>query len=148
MAQQVGLEYVPLPVRDAGEIESALRSLTPVREHVLLVNIDELMFANFVSTAALARTLRLPSGSEHQAYVQAGGLFSYGPDQKAMWLRAVQMADQVLRGQPVGEIAIRAADAHHPHAQSNDRRRHGSGAAPRAAAEGGRGDRVSAAVER
>jgi len=104
MAQQVGLEYVPLPVRDAGEIETALRALTPVREHVLLVNIDELMFANFVSTAALARTLRLPSGSQHQAYVQAGGLFSYGPDLKAMWLRAVQMADQVLRGQPVGEI--------------------------------------------
>jgi putative ABC transport system substrate-binding protein len=104
MAQQVGLEYVPLPVRDAGEIETALRSLPPVREHVLLVNIRELMFANFVSTAALARTLRLPSGSQHQAYVQAGGLFSYGPDLKAMWLRAVQMADQVLRGQPVGEI--------------------------------------------
>ena len=104
VAQQVGLEYVPLPVRDAAEIEAALRSLTPVREHVLLVNIDGLMFANYASTATLARTLRLPSGSQHQAYVQAGGLFSYGPDLKAMWLRAVQMADQVLRGQPVGEI--------------------------------------------
>ncbi len=104
VAQPVGLEYVPLPVRDAAEIEAALRSLTPVREHVLLVNIDGLMFANYASTATLARTLRLPSGSQHQAYVQAGGLFSYGPDLKAMWLRAVQMADQVLRGQPVGEI--------------------------------------------
>jgi putative tryptophan/tyrosine transport system substrate-binding protein len=104
MAQQVGLQYVPLPVRDADEIEPALRSLTPVHEHVLLVNIDELMFANYGSTAALARTLRLPSGSQHQAYVQAGGLFGYGPDLKAMWLRAVQMADQVLRGQPVGEM--------------------------------------------
>lgn len=104
LAQQVGLEYVPLPVREAAEIEPALRSLTPVREHVLLVNIDELMFTHYGSTAALARTLRLPSGSQHQGYVQAGGLFSYGPDTTAMWLRAVQMADQVLRGQPVGEI--------------------------------------------
>jgi putative ABC transport system substrate-binding protein len=104
VAQPVGLEYVPLPVRDAAEIEAALRSLTPVREHVLLINIDGLMFANYASTATLARTLRLSSGSQHQAYVQAGGLFSYGPDLKAMWLRAVQMADQVLRGQPVGEI--------------------------------------------
>jgi putative ABC transport system substrate-binding protein len=72
-----------------------------VREHVLLVNIDELMFAKCASTATLARTLRLP---QHQAYVQAGGLFSYGPDLKAMWLRALQMADQARRGQPVGEI--------------------------------------------
>lgn len=104
MAQQVGLEYLPLPVRDAGEIEAALRSLTPAREHVLGVSIDTLMFTNFASTAALARTLRLSSFSQHQSYVQAGGLFSYGPDYKAMWQRAVQMADQVLRGQPVGEI--------------------------------------------
>lgn len=104
MAQQVGLEYLPLPVRDAGEIEPALRALTPVREHVLLVNADELMFANYASTAALARALRLPSGSQHQDYVRSGGLFSYGPDMDAMWLRAVQMADQVLRGKPAGEI--------------------------------------------
>jgi putative tryptophan/tyrosine transport system substrate-binding protein len=104
LAQRVGLEYLPLPVREAGEIEAALRRLTPVHEHVLLVNIDALMFVNYASIATLARTLRLPSGSMHQFYVQAGGLFSYGPDLAAMWLRAVQMADQVLRGQPVGEI--------------------------------------------
>ena len=48
--------------------------------------------------------LRLPSGSQHQAHAQAGGLCSYGLDLRAMWHRAVQMADQVLRGHPVGEI--------------------------------------------
>jgi len=104
MAQQVGLEYLPLPVRDAGEIEAALRALTPVREHVLLVGPDNLMFVNYASIASLARTLRLPSGSQHQAYVQAGGLFAYGADLTAIWLRTMQKADQVLRGQPVGEI--------------------------------------------
>jgi putative ABC transport system substrate-binding protein len=104
IAQQVGLEYLPLPVRDAGEIETALRSLTPVHEHVLLVNIDEMMFTHYGSTAASARTLRLRSGSQHQSYVRSGGLFSYGPDLAAMWQRAVQMTDQVLRGRPVGEI--------------------------------------------
>jgi len=104
MAQQVGLEYLPLPVRDAGEIEAALRPLTPVREHVLLVIPDTLMFPNFASIAALARTLRLPSGSQRLGYERAGGLFCHGPDPTAMWLRAVQMTDQVLRGQPVGEM--------------------------------------------
>lgn len=104
MAQQVGLEYLPLPVRNAGEIEAALRSLTPVREHVLLVNVDFLMFVNYPSIAAQARTLRLPSGSQHQGYVQAGGLFAYGTDLTAVWLRTVQKADEVLRGKPVGEI--------------------------------------------
>jgi putative tryptophan/tyrosine transport system substrate-binding protein len=104
IAQQVGLEYLPLPVRDVGEIEAALRSLTPVREHVLLLNVDTLIYPNFATIAALARTLRLPSGSQAHEYAKAGGLFSYGPEFSAMRLRAVQMVDQVLRGQPVGEI--------------------------------------------
>jgi len=104
IARQVDLEYLPLPVRDAGEIEYAWRSLTPVREHVLLVSTDEMMFTHYGSTAARARTLRLPSGSQHQAYVHSGGLFGYGLDLAAMWRRAVQMADQVLRGQTVGKI--------------------------------------------
>ena len=105
MAQQVNLEYLPLPVRDAGEIDAALRSLTPVREFVLGVSADELMFSNFGTTAALALTLRLPSFSQHQWYARVfGGLFSYGPDLDAMWQRAVQMAAEVLRGQPVGEM--------------------------------------------
>jgi putative ABC transport system substrate-binding protein len=104
MAQQAGLEYLPLPVRNAGEIEAALRSLTPVREHALLVNVDTLVYVNFASIAAQARALRLPSGSQAQHYVESGGLFAYGTDVTAVWLRTVQKADQVLRGQPVGEI--------------------------------------------
>jgi len=75
-----------------------------VREHVLLVNDDLLTFPNFASIAALARTLRLPSGSQHSDYVLAGSLFSYGADNMAVWLRTVQKADEVLRGKPVGEI--------------------------------------------
>jgi putative tryptophan/tyrosine transport system substrate-binding protein len=106
MAQQLGMEYLPLPMRDGGEIEAALRSLTPVREHVLLLNTDMLLYPNFGTIAALARTLRLPSGAQHQQYVHEGGLFSYGYDPKAIHLRSVQMGDQVLRGQPVGEIPI------------------------------------------
>jgi putative tryptophan/tyrosine transport system substrate-binding protein len=103
-AQQLGFEFLPLPMRDAGEIEAAVRSLTPVSEHVLLLNTD--MYPNFATIAALARTLRLPSGAQHLQYVQQGGLFSYGYDPVAIGLRSVQMVDQVLRGQPVGEIPI------------------------------------------
>ena len=72
---------------------------------MLGLNGDELMYANFATTAALARTLRLPSFSQHQMYARVfGGLFSYGPDMDAMWQRAVGMAAEVLRGQPVGEM--------------------------------------------
>lgn len=101
---QLGFERVPLPVHEASGIEAALRSLTPAREHVLEVSPGSLMFAHHRSTATLARTLRLPAFSQLPQFAKAGGLFSYGPDGEAMWRRAVQMADQVLRGQPVGDI--------------------------------------------
>jgi len=41
---------------------------------------------------------------QSQPDARLGGLFSYGPDQDAMWLRAVGMAAEVMRGKPVGEI--------------------------------------------
>ena len=37
-------------------------------------------------------------------YARLGGLFSYGPDLDAMWLRAVGMAAEAMRGKPVGKI--------------------------------------------
>jgi putative tryptophan/tyrosine transport system substrate-binding protein len=93
-------------VRDLGEVEAALRSLTPVRERGRLINSDDLTFPSFAAIAAPARALRLPSGAHRPSYARACSLLGYGPDLDATWLRAVQTADQVRCGQPVGEIAF------------------------------------------
>ena len=48
---------------------------------------------------------RFPAWLAAPGLVQAQNgpsLFSYGPDLTAMWQRALQTADQVLRGRPVG----------------------------------------------
>ena len=106
LARQVNAEYLPLPVRDASEIEAAIASLTPVSDHFLLLNFDPVVAPQYARIAAIARAARLPSASQGLTYAQEGGLMSYGPDLSGYGRRAVQLADKVLRGARPGDIPI------------------------------------------
>jgi putative tryptophan/tyrosine transport system substrate-binding protein len=106
LARQVDAEYVPVPVRDVGQIEALVASLQPVSDHVLLVNLDSILFPNFQRIAAAARAAKLASGSQGLAYARQGGLMSYGIDLDAYRERALALTDKVLRGAPPGDIPI------------------------------------------
>jgi putative ABC transport system substrate-binding protein len=106
LARQLGAEYLPVPVHDAGEIEALVAALRPASDHVLLVNLDSLLGPNFQRIAAAARAAKLASGSQGLAYARQGGLMSYGIDLEAYRQRALALADKVLRGTPPGEIPI------------------------------------------
>jgi len=106
LARQLGAEYLPVPVREAGEIEALVAALRPTSDHVLLVNLDSLLGPNFQRIAAAARAAKLASGSQGLAYARLGGLMSYGIDTDAFRQRALALADKVLRGTPPGDIPI------------------------------------------
>jgi putative ABC transport system substrate-binding protein len=106
LARQLGAEYLPLAVRDAGEIETLVASLQPASDHVLLVNLDSVLGPNFQRIATAARAAKLPSGSQGLLYARQGGLMSYGIDTDAHRQRALALADKVLRGTPPGDIPI------------------------------------------
>lgn len=106
LARQVDAEYLPLQVRDAGEIEGLVAALRPAADHVLLVNFDPGLGPQYPRIAALARAAKLPSASQSLDYARLGGLMGYGPDLASHLRRAVQLADKVLRGTPPGDIAI------------------------------------------
>jgi putative tryptophan/tyrosine transport system substrate-binding protein len=101
-----GIEIVPHLVRDADDIARAVRAMTPVHEHVLVVGFDALLLQHAVRLAALARETGLPSVSLAVAWAADGGLLSYGPEWRDNFRRAAQLADKVLRGEKVGDIAI------------------------------------------
>lgn len=106
LARQVDAEYLPVPVRDRGEIETLVASLQPVSDHVLLVNLDAVLGPNFPRIAAAARAAKLASGSQGLIYARQGGLMSYGIDIDTYRERALALADKVLRGTPPGDIPI------------------------------------------
>lgn len=106
LARQLDAEYVPVPVRDVGQIEALVASLQPVSDHVLLVNLDSVLGPHFPRLAAAARAAKLASASQGLLYARQGGLMSYGIDLEAYRQRALALADKVLRGTPPGEIPI------------------------------------------
>ena len=59
--------------------------------------------------AAFARSHRLPSMFGWREYCDAGGLASYGANQRATYFRLAQYADRLLRGEKPGSLPIQRA---------------------------------------
>jgi putative ABC transport system substrate-binding protein len=56
--------------------------------------------------AEFARTQRLPSIFGWREYCEAGGLMSYGANQRATYVRLATYADRLLRGGKPAELPI------------------------------------------
>jgi putative tryptophan/tyrosine transport system substrate-binding protein len=50
--------------------------------------------------------LRLPTAFSGREFVEAGGLMSYGPNYRALFLRAADYVDKILRGTKPGDIPV------------------------------------------
>jgi ABC-type uncharacterized transport system substrate-binding protein len=49
---------------------------------------------------------RLPGAYEFRAFVEAGGLMSYGPSQKGLYRRGAYYVDRILKGAKPGELPV------------------------------------------
>jgi len=56
--------------------------------------------------AAAALKHRMPTAFGLDAFVDAGGLVSYGPDIDDIWRRAAGFVDKILRGATPGDLPI------------------------------------------
>ncbi len=55
---------------------------------------------------ALAARHRLPATFWERSYVEAGGLMSYGPDEKAIFRQLANYVDRILKGAKPGDLPI------------------------------------------
>jgi putative ABC transport system substrate-binding protein len=101
-----GFEMAYFPVRDALDMEKAVRSMTPAGDYVLLTTQDALIAQHLARIADLALAARLPSVSSNPSWSRLGGLLTYGPDLRENVIRAAQLADQILRGAKPAEMPI------------------------------------------
>ena len=56
--------------------------------------------------AELAIRYRMPSIFGNRAYVEAGGLISYGPDINDIWRRAASYVDKILKGAKPADLPV------------------------------------------
>jgi len=105
MSSALGFEVVPLEIRRAEDIVPAFEGLKE-RADALYVVVDPLLNTNRIRINTLAVGARLPTMHALREYVESGGLMSYGPNLPALFRRAADLVDKILRGAKPGDIPV------------------------------------------
>jgi putative ABC transport system substrate-binding protein len=105
-AQALGI--VPLYVSFAGanELDSALGLVGDAHADALLVFPDALTMVHRAKIAQFAIAHRLPSMFGWSEYCDAGGLLSYGANQRATYFSLATYADRILRGESPAALPV------------------------------------------
>jgi putative ABC transport system substrate-binding protein len=104
-ARMLGLEVVPLEIRQAEDIEPAFERLKGDAK-ALYVCTDALTDANGNRISALALAAKLPTMNGLREVVSAGGLMSYGADFPDLFRRAAEYVDKILRGTKPADLPV------------------------------------------
>jgi putative ABC transport system substrate-binding protein len=104
-ARTLGIDIVRLEIRREGDIAPAIEALKN-RAEALYVVLDPMMNAHRIRINILALGARVPTLVPFRAFVETGGLMSYGPNQPDIFRRAADDVDKILRGAKVGEIPV------------------------------------------
>jgi putative tryptophan/tyrosine transport system substrate-binding protein len=100
-----GLEVVPLEIRRAEDIVPAFAGLKGQADALYVVS-DTLVAANRTRIITLALGAKLPTIYGNREPVQGGGLMSYGPNLPALFWRAAELVDKILRGTKPADIPV------------------------------------------
>jgi len=103
-ARTLGVQLDAVPVRGADDFGPALRALRGV-DGVLHADTPLFVTHRARLVEAVAQT-RLPAIYAAHAYVEAGGLMSYGPDLPDVWKRAATYVDKILKGTRPGDLPV------------------------------------------
>jgi putative ABC transport system substrate-binding protein len=101
----LGLDITTLEIRRLEDIATTMEAL---RGHTdaLYVPTDPFLNTHRRHVSDLALSARLPTMSGVKQYVEAGGLISYGPSFLALFQRAGDYVDKILRGANPADIPI------------------------------------------
>ena len=104
-ARTLGFEPIRLEVRDAQDIAPAIAGITG--SGVALYGcIDTLVNSNQMKINQQALSARLPTMYSEKEFVETGGLISYGANIPALFGRAAEMVDKILKGAKPADIPV------------------------------------------
>jgi putative ABC transport system substrate-binding protein len=95
-----------MEVRDPVELAGVFATMAREKVDAVLIHPSQLTFAHRVRIAELAAKNRLPSISNTEWWVEAGGLLSYTPKAGDLYVRAAHYVDRILRGAKPADLPI------------------------------------------
>jgi len=105
-APSLGVQIQPLEVRSSTDFESALQAAAKERAGALALTPDPLFNSNRKRIVDLAAKNRLPAMYPDSAFVEAGGLMSYGPSVIDLYRRAATYIDKILKGIKPADLPV------------------------------------------
>jgi putative tryptophan/tyrosine transport system substrate-binding protein len=107
-APSLGMEIVPVSVRDAGEIERAVATFARVGNGGLIATGSPLTQLHRELIIMLTARHKLPAVYANRFFVADGGLMSYGPDLVGQHRPAARYVDRILKGEKPADLAVQA----------------------------------------
>ena len=104
-ARALGLESAVLEIRRAEDIAPAFDGAKG-RADALYVISEALVTANVVLITKLALEAGLPAIASNPEFAVSGGLIAYGPSVPALFQRAADVVDKILRGAKPADIPV------------------------------------------
>jgi len=108
IASSVGVEVNPVDMRDAGEIERAIRALAGSENGGLIVTASAFANVHRELIIKLAAQQKLPAIYFARYFVDDGGLMSYGTNLVDQFRQAATYVDRVLRGEKPADLPVQA----------------------------------------
>jgi putative ABC transport system substrate-binding protein len=108
VAPALGVELLPVGLRDASEIERAVTAFGRSANGGLIVLAAPLSIVHRNLIIKLAAQHRLPAVYPLRFFVTSGGLISYGPDSIDPYRRAAAYVDRILRGEKPADLPVQA----------------------------------------
>jgi putative ABC transport system substrate-binding protein len=105
-AQSLRVAVQASAVREPKDFDGVFSEMIRRRPDALFVITDPLTNLNRKQLVELATKSRLPAMYENSAYVDVGGLMSYGPSQAESLQQALHHIDRILKGAKPAELPI------------------------------------------
>jgi ABC-type uncharacterized transport system substrate-binding protein len=102
----LGIKPAYIPFAGAGELDNALEDASGEGADAMLVFPDVVTMVDRAKLAEFALAHRLPSMFGWCEYCEAGGLLSYGANQRATYRWLASYADRILRGEDPAVLPV------------------------------------------
>jgi ABC-type uncharacterized transport system substrate-binding protein len=105
-AQALGLTLQPIWVNEPEEFDSAFATMTQGHADALIVDSSVFLYTHHNRVVEFTAKHRLAAMYPFRAYVEAGGLMSYGVSIADLWRRAATYVDKILKGAKPADLPV------------------------------------------
>jgi putative tryptophan/tyrosine transport system substrate-binding protein len=107
-AASFGLEAIEAPVRNRGDLDSAVAAQAIAPNVGMVVMPDPFTQVHRAEITSLAVRYRVPAIASNRSFAEPGALLTYGADLADNFRRAAIYADRILKGANPGELPVEA----------------------------------------